>query len=238
MRVANKMTSWVLLAAIGLLSGCATTANNPKDPLEGANRVMYDVHRGIDTAVLKPAAQAYDAVTPVMVQQGVTNFFQNLDEIPTFVNNLLQGKPDQAANDFFRFIINTSFGLFGVGDVATQAGLERHEEDFGQTFAVWGWEPPGPYIFIPVLGPHTARDTVGMVANIKADVAWQKVDDVSVRNSLTALRIVNFRANLLPADKIIDEAAVDRYAYVRDAYLQRRRYLVYDGDPPREKEDF
>jgi phospholipid-binding lipoprotein MlaA len=234
----NKLIPCVLLIAIGLLTGCATTANNPKDPWEGANRVMFDVNEGIDKALIKPAAQAYDAVTPVMVQQGVTNFFANLNDIPTALNSLLQGKGGDAAGDLSRVLINTTFGLFGLVDVATQAGLERHDEDFGQTFGVWGWEPPGPYVFIPVLGPHNVRDAFGMVANIKADISWQLTDDISVRNATTALRIVNFRSQLLPADKIIEEAAMDKYAYIRDAYLQRRRYLVYDGDPPREKEDF
>lgn len=220
----------VLVAcAAALLGGCATSGN-PKDPIEGFNRAMYSVHEGIDTAVMKPVATGYDAVLPDPVQTGVSNFFANIGDIMVSVNNLLQGKPGQAVSDAGRFLVNTTVGVLGVFDVASTMGMEKHDEDFGQTFGRWGAEP-GAYVFIPMLGPRTARDTVGVAFDLWLD-PMNQIDNVPTRNSLWALRAVNTRANLLPADKVIEEAALDKYAYIRDAYLQNRRNRVYDGNPP------
>ena len=218
-----------LFAAAAFLAGCATSGN-PKDPMEGFNRAMYRVHDGIDTVVLKPVATGYDAVLPNPVQTGVTNFFSNIGDLMISVNNLLQGKPNDAISDFGRVAINTTVGIFGLLDIASDVGIPKHDEDFGQTFGRWGVSE-GAYVFIPLLGPRTARDTVGVAVDLWTDPVTY-INDVPVRNSLLALRAVNTRANLLPADKVIEEAAIDKYSYIRDAYLQNRRNLVHDGNPP------
>jgi phospholipid-binding lipoprotein MlaA len=224
------MGQWAMaMCAAALLGGCATSGN-PKDPIEGFNRAMYGIHDGIDTVVLKPVATGYDAVLPEPVQTGVTNFFANISDIMISVNNLLQGKPADAASDAGRFLVNTTVGVLGIFDMASKMGLEKHEEDFGQTFGRWGVSE-GAYVFIPMLGPRTARDTVGVAVDLWADPMGY-IDHVPTRNSLWALRAVNARANLLPADKVIEEAALDKYSYIRDAYLQNRRSQVYDGNPP------
>lgn len=224
----------VAACAAVFLAGCATSGN-PKDPIEGFNRAMYSVHDGIDTVIMKPVATGYDAVLPSPVRTGVTNFFSNIGDVMISVNNLLQGKVNDAISDFGRVAINTTVGIFGILDIATDAGIPKHDEDFGQTFGRWGVNE-GAYVFIPVLGPRTARDTVGVAVDLWADPLNQ-INDVAVRNSLWALRAVDTRANLLPADKVIEEAALDKYSYIRDAYLQNRRNLVYDGNPPARSTD-
>jgi phospholipid-binding lipoprotein MlaA len=218
-------------ALVGLLGGCATSGN-PKDPIEGFNRAMYGFNEAVDTVLIKPVAQGYDAVLPDPVRTGVTNFFGNIADLFIGVNNLFQGKPDQAASDLGRVLINSTIGILGLFDVATEAGLEKHEEDFGQTFGRWG-VGNGAYVVLPIFGPRTVRDTVGLVLDMAADPV-ANVSSVPTRNTLLGLRLVDARADLLPADKVIEEAALDKYSYVRDGYLQRRRNLVHDGNPPRE----
>lgn len=220
--------------AVALLAGCASSGNR-KDPIEGFNRAMYSVHEGIDTVVLKPVAKGYDYVLPSPVQTGVTNFFANIGDLAISVNSLIQGKPGDALSDLGRFAINSTIGLLGILDVATEAGLEKHDEDFGQTFGRWGVDE-GAYVFIPFFGPRTARDTVGLVFDIWADPV-ANIDHVPTRNTALAIRAINTRADLLPADKVIEEAALDKYAYIRDAYLQRRVKQVYDGNPPRSADE-
>jgi phospholipid-binding lipoprotein MlaA len=227
-------TMLIAVALSGLLGGCATSGN-PKDPIEGFNRAMFAFNEGLDTVLIKPVAQGYDAVLPTPVRTGVTNFFGNIADLFIGVNNLLQGKPDQALSDLGRVVVNSTVGILGLFDVATEAGLEKHEEDFGQTFGRWG-VGDGAYVVIPVFGPRTVRDTAGLVLDVAADPVGN-VDHVATRNSLLALRMIDTRADLLPADKVIEEAALDKYAYVRDGYLQRRRNLVHDGNPPREPAD-
>ena len=219
------------VALVGLLGGCATSGN-PKDPIEGFNRAMYGFNEAVDTVLIKPVAQGYDAVLPDPLRTGVTNFFGNIADLFIGVNNLLQGKPDQAASDLGRVLINSTIGILGLFDVATRAGLEKHEEDFGQTFGRWG-VGNGAYVVLPILGPRTVRDTAGLVLDMAADPVGN-VSDVPTRNTLLGLRLIDARADLLPADKVIEEAALDKYSYVRDGYLQRRRNLVHDGNPPRE----
>lgn len=221
----------VAATALGLLGGCATTGN-PKDPIEGFNRAMFSFNEGLDQVVIKPVAQGYEAVLPRPVQTGVVNFFSNIADVFIAVNNLLQGKPAEAVSDGGRFLINTTIGILGIFDPASHMGLEKHEEDFGQTFGRWG-VGDGAYVVIPVFGPRTVRDTVGLVLDVAADPV-SNIDYVPTRNSALALRLIDTRADLLPADKVIEEAALDKYAYVRDGYLQRRRSLIHDGDPPRE----
>jgi phospholipid-binding lipoprotein MlaA len=235
-RFFKKRISTLILAAgmVGLLGGCATSGNS-KDPIEGFNRAMYGFNEGLDTVLIKPVAQGYDAVLPSQVKTGVTNFFANIADVFIAVNNLLQGKVPEAFSDAGRFAVNTTIGVLGVFDVATELGMEKHDEDFGQTFGRWG-VGSGAYVVVPFFGPRTVRDTVGLVLDVKADPV-ANVDHIPTRNTLLALRIVSDRTNLLPADKVIEEAALDKYAYLRDAYLQRRRNLVHDGNPPRETED-
>lgn len=196
---------------------------------------MFAFNEGLDKTIVRPMAVGYEAVLPTVVRTGVSNVFGNVEDVFIGVNNLLQGKSADAVGDAARFMFNSTFGLLGLFDVATEMGLEKHEEDFGQTFGHWGAEP-GPYLVLPAFGPRNVRDTVGLIFDSYTD-PFSYLDPVSTRNSVSALRLINQRATLLPADQIIEEAALDKYAYLRDAYLQRRRSLVYDGRPPREPED-
>lgn len=230
---ARLKTLTVAVLAAGLMAGCATSGN-PKDPIEGFNRAMFAFNDGLDSAIVRPVASGYDAVLPAPIRTGVTNFFSNIEDVFIGVNNLLQGKVPEAFSDLGRVVINTTIGLLGVIDFASDAGLEKHDEDFGQTFGRWG-VGNGAYVVVPVFGPRTVRDTVGLVLDISADpVANHRPK--RTRDLALVLRLVNDRANLLPADKVIEEAALDKYSYVRDAYLQRRRNLIHDGNPPREPE--
>ncbi|MCM2287613.1 MAG: VacJ family lipoprotein [Sulfuritalea sp.] len=218
---------------VGLLTGCASSGN-PKDPIEGFNRAMFAFNEGLDTAILKPVATGYEAMLPSPIRTGVTNFFGNIDDLFIGVNNLLQGKVPEAFSDLGRVVINTTIGLLGVLDVASEAGLEKHDEDFGQTFGRWG-VGNGAYVVVPFFGPRTVRDTVGLVVDVAADPVATH-EPARVRDAALLLRVVNDRANLLPADKVVEEAALDKYSYMRDAYLQRRRNQIHDGNAPREVE--
>ena len=223
----------VAIAAAGLLAGCATSGN-PKDPIEGFNRAMFAFNEGLDSAIIKPVAKGYDHVLPSPIKTGVTNFFSNIEDLFIGVNNLLQGKVPEAFSDLGRVAINTTVGLLGVIDWATDAGLEKHNEDFGQTFGRWG-VGNGAYVVLPVFGSRTARDTVGLVLDVAVDPVSNH-NPKRTRDIARVLRVVNGRANLLAADKVVEEAALDKYSYIRDAYLQRRRNLIHDGSPPRERE--
>ena len=229
----NKTKSTVFVAIIAsasLLGGCATSGN-PKDPIEGFNRAMFAFNEGLDKAVLKPVAQGYDEALPTPAKTGVSNFFGNIRDVFIGVNNLLQGKVPEAASDWGRVAINSTVGVLGLIDWASDWGLEKHDEDFGQTFGRWG-AGPGAYVVVPVFGPRDVRDTVGLAADVATDPV-ANMHNVAARNTLIVTRLVSDRAELLPADKVIEEAALDKYSYIRDAYLQRRRSLVYDGTPPR-----
>lgn len=229
----KHLSMWALAVATALLLGGCATAGNPRDPAEGFNRAMFAINDGIDKVVTKPIAQSYEAALPSPLRTGVANFFGNLDDVFIAVNNLLQGKLPEALSDVGRVLINSTVGLLGVIDVASDAGLEKHDEDFGQTFGRWG-VGDGPYLVLPLFGPRTVRDTFGLILDVKTDPVSQ-FHDVPPRNSMTATRGISERARLLSADKIVEEAALDRYSYIRDAYLQRRRSKIFDGNPPREK---
>ena len=223
----------MLFCTVGLLGGCATAPAN-RDPAEGINRAVFAFNEGLDTVLIRPAAVGYDTVMPAVVRTGVTNFFANLGDIFIGVNDLLQGKGTDAATDAGRFIINSTVGILGIFDVATPAGLEKHEEDFGQTFGHWGANP-GAYVVLPVFGPRNVRDSFGLLVDVLVDPVGH-VSKVPTRNTLAGVRLISDRSALLAADKVIEEAALDKYSYMRDAYLQRRRNLVFDGSPPREVE--
>ena len=225
------LSALATLMLVGL-TGCATTANNPKDPYEGFNRAMFSVNEGIDV-VVKPVAQGYDTVTPRLVKAGIGNFFGNIADIWTALNNFLQGKGQQGVSDLGRVLVNTTFGIAGLFDVASEMGYEKHSEDFGQTLGVWG-VGDGSYWVLPVLGPRTTRDTFGVAVDMYADPI-PAIDDIPVRNTLMGIRLIDKRASLLPADKVVEQAAFDKYNYIRDAYLQNRRSVIHDGNPPAEQ---
>ena len=223
-----------LLAAF--LAGCATTGErDPKDPWEGFNRGSFAFNEKLDAAVLKPVATGYVKVVPGFAREGVNNFFDNLEDVGTGLNNFLQGKPKEGASDLGRFAVNTVLGVFGLWDIATPLGLEKHYEDFGQTLGVWGVRS-GPYLVIPLLGPSSARDAPAKIV----DPSWYystAIDNNPIYWSLWGLDKVRIRANLFQSEKVLDEAALDKYTFLRDAWLQRRRSMVFDGNPPRLKED-
>lgn len=216
-------------------SSSAVAAEDPRDPFEGFNRAVFAFNDGLDKAIVRPVAVGYEAVLPGPVRTGVSNFYGNIADLLISVNSLLQGKPTDAVGDAARFMFNSTFGIAGIFDVATEMGIEKHEEDFGQTLGRWG-AGPGPYLMLPVFGPRDVRDAAGLAVEMVADPIGN-VDHVATRNTLSGIRLINDRAALLSADKIIEEAALDKYAYIRDAYLQRRQSLVHDGRPPREPED-
>jgi phospholipid-binding lipoprotein MlaA len=233
--LAQRVVAMIAIAGIAaLLGGCATSGSQ-KDPIEGFNRAVFAFNEGLDTVLIKPVAKGYDAAMPTPVKTGVNNFFGNIADVFIAANNLLQGKVTEAFSDTGRFVVNSTIGIFGVLDVASDMGLEKHDEDFGQTFGRWG-VGDGPYVVVPFYGPRTARDTAGLVLDATAD-PLTNFGDIATRNTLFAVRVVSERANLLPADKVIEEAALDKYSYIRDAYLQRRRNQIHDGNPPREIED-
>jgi phospholipid-binding lipoprotein MlaA len=220
--------------AIIAVAGCAQVPSRV-DPLEPMNRGLYQVHDVVDTNLIKPIAQAYVDVVPQLVRQGVSNVFNNIDDLISAVNGLLQGKPDKAGDDLGRVMLNTLFGIGGLFDLATDLGIERGGEDFGQTFAVWGL-PSGPYLFVPLVGPTTVRDGTGLLVRIGLGPVGY-IPDVPLRNSLYGVGAVDLRAQALGAGELVDTAALDRYLFIRNAYLQRRNYLIHDGKPPRDPED-
>jgi phospholipid-binding lipoprotein MlaA len=224
----------VSVAVAALVAGCAA-APSKVDPLEPMNRALYSVHDVVDTNVVKPIAQAYVDVIPQLARTGVANVFNNIDDLFSAVNGLLQGKPDKAGNDLGRVMLNSLFGVGGLFDLASMIGIERGNEDFGQTFGVWGL-PQGPYLFVPLFGPTTVRDGSGVLVRIAVGPVGF-LPDASVRNSLYGLGYVDLRAQALGAGELVDTAALDRYLFIRNAYLQRRRYLVNDGKPPPDLED-
>lgn len=225
-----KLGFVLALAAAG---GCATTGDSdPRDPLEPLNRAVYRFNDGVDEAIAKPVATAYRDVVPEPLRNYVRNFFSNIGDLLIGFNNILQGKPDEGLQDWARFAFNSVLGIFGINDVASDMGFEKHNEDFGQTFGRWGFSE-GPYLVLPLLGSSDVRDGIGTAL----DLHYDPVSDfrpIRVRNSAVVLRFTGFRADLLEASRLLEQAALDKYVFQRDAYLQRRRSLVYDGQPPRE----
>jgi phospholipid-binding lipoprotein MlaA len=218
-----------------LVTGCASTADrDPRDPWEPLNRGIYRFNDRVDTAIARPLATTYQKLMPAELRSRVRNFFGNLGDVFIGVNNFLQGKFEDGVSDWARFAFNTTIGLFGIHDVATDMGYEKHNEDFGQTFGRWG-APSGPYLILPILGSSTVRDGIGTGIDIYTDPIGE-VRPYHLQYGLVGLRLTQLRADLLDASRILEEAALDRYVFQRDAYLQRRRSLIYDGQAPREKE--
>jgi phospholipid-binding lipoprotein MlaA len=222
------------LAGLVLTTGCATTGD-PRDPLEPMNRAIYTFNDGLDTVLIKPLAVVYEGLVPEFIRTGISNMFSNINDIIVALNNLLQGKITAAGSDVSRVMVNSTVGLLGFFDVASKLGLEKNDEDFGQTLGYWG-VGDGPYLVLPFLGPRTLRDSVGTAVYLTVDPLIH-IDPPRDRNQVNALRLVSERANLLGASKLLETAALDPYEFLRDAYLQRRRNLIYDGNPPREKLD-
>ncbi|HET9976264.1 MAG TPA: VacJ family lipoprotein [Burkholderiaceae bacterium] len=228
----------LLLRAAALTAALAIGASAQaaaSDPLEGINRVVYRFNDGLDTVLLKPVAEGYRAVVPELARSGVNNVFGNIGDVWSALNSLLQGKGQTAATMAFRVGTNTLFGIGGLFDVASDLGLERQSEDFGQTLGRWGFGA-GPYLVLPLLGPSSLRDAAALPLDMSAGVGAY-TDDRRTTNSLSALQLVNTRANLLSAGRVLDDIALDKYVFIRDAYLSRRRNQVYDGDPPPLPED-
>ncbi|MEB0055228.1 MULTISPECIES: VacJ family lipoprotein [unclassified Variovorax] len=228
---AARFAQWAI-AAVVLAStfGCATVsgqAPNPIDPLEPFNRSVFRFNEGVDRAVLRPVATAYRDTLPLMVRTGVSNFFGNLGDVWSLANNVMQLKLQNSAETFMRLNVNTIFGLGGLLDIASEAGIERHREDFGQTLGRWG-VPTGPYVVLPLLGPSTVRDTAALPVDHYGDVL-SVVHDIGARNSLYALRVVDERATFLRAGQMLDEIALDKYSFTRDAFMQHRRSEVSGG---------
>jgi phospholipid-binding lipoprotein MlaA len=229
----RKLLALSLICAV--LGGCASTPGLVTDPLEPLNRAVFGFNEKVDEAVLQPVARGYRAVVPAFARTGVSNFFSNLGDLWIGVNNLLQAKIADGLQDFERFTFNSTIGILGIFDVASAMDIPKHDEDLGQTLGRWG-VGTGAYLVLPIFGPSDLRDGLGFSIDSMADIV-RNLEHVPTRNSLYATRAINTRTNLLDATKVLEEAALDKYRFVRDAYLQRRRNLVYDGNPPLLKED-
>lgn len=220
------------VCALSILGGCASTGNSiPADPLEAFNRAAFGLNDAVDNAVLKPVAKAYVTVTPSAARAGVSNAFSNIGDVGTAVNNLLQGKPGDALSDVGRLLINSTLGILGLWDVATPMGLAKNNEDFGQTLGKWG-VGSGPYLVLPFSGPSTVRDSVGRFTVDRYTSYSPYVDHKRTSYSATAVELLNTRAGFLSAGDALDAASTDKYAFLRDAYLQRRLSQVHDGAVP------
>jgi phospholipid-binding lipoprotein MlaA len=230
------VTARLAAFALFFIAACASTSGegDPRDPFEGVNRRVYRLNEVVDVNIAQPVARTYRKVVPDEIRGRVRNFFGNIGDVFTGVNNFLQGKFEDGVSDWARVAFNTTIGLFGIHDVATDMGYEKHNEDFGQTFGRWGARP-GPYVVLPFLGSSDVRDALGTGLDVYTDPLGE-VRPYHLQYGLWALRFTQLRADLLDASRILDEAALDKYIFQRDAYLQRRRSLVYDGHPPREKE--
>ena len=221
-----KQPLWALAVALALLPGCATGPNaNPSDPLEPFNRTVFKFNEGLDRALVKPAATLYTQVTPTLVRRGVSNFFGNISDVRSFFNNVLQLKPQEAAETFFRVTTNTFWGIGGIFDVASDLEIPRHSQDFGRTLGYWGIAP-GPFLVLPALGPSTLRDSAGLLVDSKVDVVG-RIENIPARNVVISGRAVNLRASLLGVDDVLEQAALDKYSFAREIYL--RRHLRRNG---------
>ncbi|QWD85406.1 VacJ family lipoprotein [Polynucleobacter asymbioticus] len=227
-----KLKRLVLLGLVAGMVGCASipagVEPSPHDPWEPFNRSVFEFNEGLDAYLLKPVVAGYRFVLPEFVRDGIYNFFSNYSDIYTALQNLLQGKPGDAFSDLMRVVVNTTFGLGGLIDMATPGGLPKHKEDWGQTFGVWGI-PSGPYVVLPFFGPSSVRDTFGTAADMESDYLFRLLPDVALRNSITGLRVVNARNTYYEAGDLLDGAAIDKYSFMRDAYIQRREYQINEG---------
>lgn len=223
----------LVFLAVQIFTSCATTSPVDEeniDPFENVNRKIYRFNLVVDENIMKPIADGYVKITPQPIQNRVTNFFNNLAYINVFLNDFLQGKLDQGLLDTARFVFNSTFGVFGLFDVASGMGLKSHEEDLGQTLAKWG-VVQGPYLVLPFFGPYTLRGTPNLVASVVVNPLFY-VDDPTLTIPLSVLNVIDLRARVESALQFVNAAAVDPYTFTREAYLQRRKYLIYDGELP------
>ncbi|MEA3642449.1 MAG: VacJ family lipoprotein [Lamprobacter sp.] len=228
---------FLVLLTASLTGGCSSIPKeqrDPRDPWQTYNRAMFQFNTDFDNAFLKPVAQGYQAITPEPVNQGITNFFNNVADVTSAVNNALQFKLSRAGTDVSRVVVNSTVGLAGFIDVASNLGIPSYKEDFGQTLGYWGFGD-GPYFVMPILGPSSVRDTIGFAGDVLVDPFFSLEAD-EIYWGFVVLRAIDVRAGLLDASKLMDEAALDRYVFVRDAYLQRRRNLVHDGNAPADQD--
>jgi len=219
----------IMLLLAFTITGCASTATNPQDPYEGWNRKVYSFNKVLDKTIARPLAVGYKAVTPDFVESGVSNVFSNLEDIPNFLNNLLQGKPGDSVSDLARFLVNSTLGIAGLWDPASSMGLEKHDEDFGQTLATWG-VGDGPYMMLPLIGPSTLRDTFTLPVDSRTNLINQ-IDHIRTRNQINLIELMDKRAGLFSYEEQL-ESATDEYAFIRDIWLQNRKYKILDGDIP------
>jgi len=228
-----KKRFWMLLSGLVLLAlqGCATVKSaDARDPWEPMNRSIYQFNDAIDTVALKPAAQLYVQVLPGMVRTGVSNFMGNLGDVWSMANSAMQLKGQATVETFMRINVNTFMGLGGILDVASEMGIEKRREDFGQTLGYWGVQP-GPYVVLPLFGPSTLRDALAFPVDMQGNVT-NSLADQAARNGLLAVRLIDQRSGLLKAVDAIKASSLDPYSFVRDAYLQKRRNDIFDGNPP------
>lgn len=231
-----RFARWALMATLILLQACATVASpDRRDPLEAMNRSIFDFNDRLDTAVVKPVATVYRDVTPDWFRSGVTNFFNNIDDVWSAANNVLQGRGADALDNAKRVAVNTTVGLLGAFDIASRIDIEKHPANFGLTLGRWG-VGTGPYLVLPLLGPSTLRDVAGLPVDHQGNLITY-VSDEGTRTGATALNILNLRTTYLEAGNVVEGAALDKYSFLREAYLQRLRNKVYDGNPPDEEEE-
>ena len=230
-----KHRSMVLITAIAAAMGIGGAARaQVSDPLEPVNRAIFTFNDVLDRNVLRPVAEGYVKVVPSLIRRGVSNVFNNINDAYSALNNALQGKREPLGNDLGRVLVNSTLGLGGIFDIASEAGIERYNEDFGQTLGWWG-VGPGPYLVIPFLGPSNIRDAVGVTVHVYIDPISQ-IENDRVMWSVYGLRAIDARAALLGTEDLLAGAALDRYTFVRSAYSQRRKNLVYDGKPPKDED--
>ena len=230
-----NLKALAVIASIALLSGCASTNASKADPFESMNRATYAFNDVVDKAVLAPVAKGYQTVTPGFFRAGVSNVFTNVGDVATALNNFFQGKAGDGASDLGRVLVNSTLGVLGLFDVATPMGLEKHDEDFGQTLGKFG-VGSGPFLVLPLMGPSTLRDSLARPVDSYAGYS-RYIDHEPTRYSAFGLEIVDLRAHLLGASSTLDTAALDKYQFIRDAYLQRRLRNVYDGKAPQAMQD-
>jgi phospholipid-binding lipoprotein MlaA len=231
------------LVISSLLAGCASTAKtNESDPWEGWNRGTQDFNDGVDKAILKPMAKGYMWITPKFVDDGITNFFSNMNDIGVTLNDLMQLKMTQGGMDAGRFLINTTAGVAGFVDVANMIDLPKHHEDFGQTLGFWG-VPTGNYLVVPFMGSSSPREVVGAVGDALMNpltytfaVVGGGATAIAINAGAKTVDVTDTRADLIPTEKIVDEASIDRYSFIKNAYQQRREYLLHDGNVPEDEE--
>ena len=226
----GKLRLIICAVLLVFISGCATTgAIDERDPIEGFNRTMYSFNQGMDKVLFNPVAKFYQAITPDFIEKGISNIFNNIDDISIIANDILQLKIGQAYMDIARFVFNSTLGFAGFRDVASQMGLEKHDEDFGQTLAVWG-VGAGPYIVAPIFGPTTLRDATSLVVDdvLLNPVAYLNNND-ALKAGILTLNYIDIKADLLTTNELIDEAALDQYEFTKNAYFSKRESQINDG---------